>query len=104
MRVDQLETSATRTSRSVGELEGLGEELSETVGCQGIELARLEDMSCHCVPSTSDSYRTPEVAEEGSLQLGQCRPFSPSVLLGRLLGVVRYPCHPTAFRNPLPRT
>ena len=76
-----METATTRTARSVGELEGLGEELSETVGRQGIELARLEDVSCRCLPSSSDLYRTPEVAVEGSQQMGRVSPvFSLSAV------------------------
>ena len=64
----------TRAFRSIGELEALEEDLSNTIGRQGIELARLDKASSRCIPSASDSYRTPEVAEEDHRLLGQVLP------------------------------
>lgn len=98
--MDQLETAATRMARSVGELEVLGEELSETVGRQGIELARLEDMSCPCLHSSSDSYRTPEVAGEGSRLMGRVSPALSLQAVGTPLGSRTLPVSSAEVSEP----
>ena len=56
----------TRAFRSIGELESLGSDLSTTLGQQGLELARLEESRCRCVPSDTGSYFTPSIVGEGS--------------------------------------
>ena len=66
-RVNEQEGVSTRTFRSIGELEWLGSDLSTTLGRQGLELVRLEESRCRCVPSDTGSYFTPGVVEEGSL-------------------------------------
>ena len=58
-RVDEQEGVSTRTFRSIGELESLGSDLSTTLGRQGLELVRLEESHCRCVPSDTGSYFTP---------------------------------------------
>ena len=68
-RVDQQETVTAHGFCSIRELELLGEELSNTIGRQGLGLARLDESSCCCIPSVTGSYFTPEVAEEDRHQL-----------------------------------
>ena len=63
-RVDQQETLNARAFRSIGELESLGEDLSDTIGQQGLELARLDESSCRCVPSATGSYFIPGVTDK----------------------------------------
>ena len=63
-RVDGQEDTTTRVFRSIGESEPLGEDLLTMLGCQGLELTRLEESSCRCNPSGMGSYFTPGIAEE----------------------------------------
>ena len=66
-RVDEQEGVSTRTFCSIRELESLGADLSTTLGRQGLELVRLEESRCRCIPSDTGSYFTPGVVGEGSL-------------------------------------
>ena len=65
-RVNEQERVSTRAFCSIGELESLGSDLSTTLGQQGLELARLDESRCHCVPSDTGSYFTPGVIGEES--------------------------------------
>ena len=65
-RVNKQERVSTRAFRSIGELESLGSDLSTTLGRQGLELVRLDESRCRCVPSDSGSYFTPGIVGEGS--------------------------------------
>ena len=64
---------STRAFRSIGELESLGSDLSTTLGQQGLELARLDESRCRCVPSDTGSYFTPGIVGEES-RSGQASP------------------------------
>ena len=45
----------------------MGSDLTTTLGRQGLELMRLEESRCCCVPSDPGSYFTPGIVDEGSL-------------------------------------
>ena len=47
------------------------------LGRQGLELTRLEESRCRCVPSGSGSYFTPGIAEEERSESGRRSPACP---------------------------
>ena len=69
-RVNGQEDTTSWVFHSIGELELLGEDLSTTLGRQGLELTRLEESRCRCVPSGLGSYFTPGIAEEERSESG----------------------------------
>ena len=76
--VDEQEGVSTHVFHSIRELESLGSDLSTTLGRQGLELVRLEESRCRCVPSDTGSYFTPGIVEEGSFS----GPVSPAYSMG----------------------
>ena len=65
-RIDEQKRVTTQAFRSIGELESLGADLSTTLGQQGLELARLDESRCRCVPSDTGSYFTPRIVGDES--------------------------------------
>ena len=72
--MEKQESSTARAFCSIGELESLGDDLSQTLSRQGLELVRLEEASCRCVPSATGSYFTPVVADEDGSLSGRVSP------------------------------